>query len=297
VVALPVGEPTEDASGMRHEIVRHFKRERLTGYSIAPGNPIHARIYDKAEELRTKGSDDKRVIEQSLWERNVWWPKWSEGQQGPQEPVTRVEVQFRGEALDRWPDARTPHLLRWQVDTMWAYFSQRWLRIVAPESAWQRKMRRRARVDEGRWGVVQRANFGGAAATAIRLCKRRSQGPGERTLAGMLMSRVQAEETANDDRVGLDHDRCMRIMEGELAALQSRDAQLHMFREDAGLARQLAEVGAVRDVLGRVALLAAESCAESLLSTKGAAGALEFLENRVKAVMGRYAAPCVWGAS
>ena len=111
------------------------------------------------------------------------------------------------------------------------------------------------------------------------------------------MSRVQAEETANDDRVGLSHDRCMGILEGELAGLAARDAQLHLFREDARAARELAAVGAVRDVLGGVAVLAAESCAEALMSTKGPEGALSFLSNRIEAVMGRYAAPCCLGAS
>ncbi len=63
----------------------------VNGITIAPGNPIMCRLYDKTVELRLPGREEKLKLEHELWGDAV----------APGDSVTRVELQLRGEALDQ----------------------------------------------------------------------------------------------------------------------------------------------------------------------------------------------------
>lgn len=111
----------------------------VTGLTVAPGNDLMARIYDKTAELTLPGNEEKRAIEEELWRRGGWQPG---------DPVTRVEFQLRGEVLDSLR-LRNPADLHSRMDSAWQYCVQRWLRLVDPV----RTRRWRCPLDE-RWKAV-----------------------------------------------------------------------------------------------------------------------------------------------
>jgi hypothetical protein len=118
---------------------------RITsGYSIAPGNNLSARIYDKTAELEQPGRSAKQAIEHARWRERGW----REGQR-----VVRVEFQHRGRWLDR-VRLRDIDSLPQRLDDIWQYDVQ-WLRMVDPTSA----TRRTRCVNDARWQVVATVVF------------------------------------------------------------------------------------------------------------------------------------------
>jgi len=116
----------------------------VTGFSVCPGNRLMLRVYDKRAELRRQCSEDKRALEEELWQRAGW--------RG--EPVTRVEFQLRSEALKSLgmlEPAALPH----KLDGAWAYCTKKWVRLSEPHSASRRD---RWRLD-ARWSLVQGVVF------------------------------------------------------------------------------------------------------------------------------------------
>lgn len=124
-------------------------RQVITGFTIAAGAPVMARIYDKTAELKAQGDEYKRDVEHAQWEAQGW-----EGGD-----VVRVEFQLRGEALDDLQRGdgglRDPAQLADQLDPVWRYCAESWLRLVRPETATRLS---RAQVDE-RWRAVQAVRF------------------------------------------------------------------------------------------------------------------------------------------
>jgi hypothetical protein len=128
---------------------------RITGYSVSTGNPFSARIYDKIAELLLPNREEKRAIEHAQWERHGW---------NGNGPVTRVEFQIRGEALDTF-GARDARELPSRLDELWQYATRKWLKIIDPESA-----SRRHRCDlDPRWLAVQAVCFVHEASPAKRV--------------------------------------------------------------------------------------------------------------------------------
>lgn len=173
---------------------RTYRSHRqITGITVGAGGAIVGRIYDKLAELnRESTAPEKRAIEESIWSA----AGWTRG-----EPVTRVEFQLRGEALDelglRDPDAVVPRL-----DELWSYLTgggdrsapaapgQRrtaWLRLVAPHSATRLA---RCRVLDA-WLVVQEHVFHHVAAPAQRSRLRRG-GASEAQVIGSVLSMLAA---------------------------------------------------------------------------------------------------------
>jgi hypothetical protein len=291
------------------QVSRHFEggEARYTGMSVAPGNPIHCRMYDKRRELEVKGTDDKRAIEASLWDAAPmghlvrYDVDWRKGEQGPRVPVTRVEFQVRGEALDRWPDARNPNALRGELDRIWDYCTNKWLRIVDPTLRDRRgapiTRKSRARAD-ARWQVVQRCEFWGPASRAFRPCQRRSEGVRTRVMLGYFLSRVAAEEACNDDVGEVGHDRAMGILRRAVAWLEGKRAQLSLWADEGERDYESAARGEVARVVGQLGLLAADSVSGALLREAPTADAvLALVSSRVEAASARFAAPPVMGAS
>lgn len=102
----------------------HSPNHAITGFSIAQGNPLMARMYDKTRELAQPGREEKRAIEFEIWRQSGWNGKDS---------VTRVEFQHRGQFLDDI-DQRNIDVLRDSLDAVWQ-FDVNWLRLVDPTSA------------------------------------------------------------------------------------------------------------------------------------------------------------------
>jgi hypothetical protein len=136
----------------------------FTGFAFGSRTTVSARIYDKRHELRAGAVEEKRLAEEAEWKRNGW---------DGEACVTRVEFEFRGEALDELamrhavrgdasPDAHAD-LFAKSLDGAWAYATKKWLRLVrrgAPD------------VVQPRWRAVQAAVFVAAAAPRERIRKR-----------------------------------------------------------------------------------------------------------------------------
>lgn len=167
------------------ETVRAYVRRRrgVTGFTIAAGSPLMARIYDKRAELEAQGDEPKREIEEELWRRGGW-----EGG-----AVTRVEFQIRGVVLDELcrdlGGLRDPSTLPSRLDRVWAYCHTRWLRIVEPDSATRLT---RARSD-ARWRAVQALHFyAPAPEPAIRIRQRGATTLG--TMVGIVLSHLAGRD-------------------------------------------------------------------------------------------------------
>jgi len=94
--------------------------ETFTGVRFGSGGgAVKARIYDKTEESRLKGSD--------------WWPdKWGSGYR-PDERVLRVEFEVHRELM-RQVGLSTPEEVLEELPRLWAYLTDEWLTYRRPTS-------------------------------------------------------------------------------------------------------------------------------------------------------------------
>jgi len=106
------------------------KRGRVTGFTVGAGGALSMRCYDKRAELRLPQSEHKRDFEHEIWKAapGVGWTPEDE------RPVSRLEFQLRGEALDEM-NLRDPRELASKIDRVWAYCVERWVRLVLPDTA------------------------------------------------------------------------------------------------------------------------------------------------------------------
>ena len=147
----------------------------ITGFSVSTGNPISARMYDKTEELRVGGREEKRAIEHARWLRAGW---------SGESRVTRVEFQHRGTFLDE-VKLRDPEQLSSKLDAVWQR-DTRWLRIVDRTTA---SRLHHCRLDP-RWSAVQDVVFSHRAEPIVR--ERRRGGASPTHVAGAALSRLAA---------------------------------------------------------------------------------------------------------
>lgn len=164
-------------------------KRKITGITVSRGNSLSARIYNKVAELALPGREQKRPIEHELWGRNGW----HEG-----EPVTRVELQVRGDALESFK-LRNPDELAGGIDGVWQYGVAKWVRLVNPT----RKRLRECCLD-ARWQPVIGTVFEHPSEPATRI--RNRGGATAPQALGMTLSRqggignlpniIQGDETA-----------------------------------------------------------------------------------------------------
>jgi hypothetical protein len=147
----------------------------VTGITIAAGNPLMGRIYDKTAELELTGREEKRVVEHGLWTRRGWT-------QG--ERVTRVQFQHRGVFLDDIR-MRDPHGLEARLDEVWAT-DVSWVRLIEPSTATRRS---RSRLDP-RWECVVATTFDHQAEPIAR--RRNRGGASPEHVLGAAVSRLAA---------------------------------------------------------------------------------------------------------
>lgn len=150
--------PRRSSKSQRH-FVQHNDRSEPTGWTFAH-KPIRARIYDKREQLSKPSpkSDENRIAEEARWRANGW---------NGEDPVTRVEVQNQGEALDElgvWVGAkkytlRDPVFALGHLDASWSYFIEKWLRLMRADD--------RSALDP-RWTALQNVVFDAPAAPLPR---------------------------------------------------------------------------------------------------------------------------------
>jgi hypothetical protein len=141
---------------------RSFTRKRsgeqaLTGFVIAPKNPLSVRIYDKPEELLSQQGPDseKTRTEFATYLRQGW---------DGASPVWRVEAQLRSPVLKEL-GVRLPVDLARSLDSVWRYVvgsaseeeAHAWLRFVEPGTS--TRLERCA--TDPRWRTYQEARFQG----------------------------------------------------------------------------------------------------------------------------------------
>jgi hypothetical protein len=152
-------------------------RYAVTGFTIAPGNALSARVYDKSTELCIPGRESKRIIEHQRWRAGGW-----DGVAA----VTRIEFQHRGTHLDKF-GLRNPELVGVRSNECWQRDTQ-WLRLTVPGSS---SRRTRWRTDP-RWLVVGSASFESSATAPIQAGRQHRGGVTADHLRGTLLSRLGA---------------------------------------------------------------------------------------------------------
>ena len=190
----------------------------MTGYTFGRGGDLSIRVYDKTEELRFRVDDaasaaariaaeEKAAEEAAIWAQNGW-------QEG--EPVTRVEVQVRGTALDELCKRCETKVRKSQspedyeravdqackemcdafedcLDDIWQYATTKWLRHVKPSPKTGRYATRGYRCPTSDfWLLVQAVSFKlgigsvGCSVAPPRRLRRRSVVRSTQTLGSVL---------------------------------------------------------------------------------------------------------------
>jgi hypothetical protein len=170
----------------------------LSGLRFGSGKSasVMARIYDKTEECRNKGTD--------------WWPaKWGELYQ-PGERVLRVEFQL-GRELIRQTGLSTPAHVLEQLPSLWAYLTEEWLTFRIPTGDSTRSRWPLA----PEWQDVQAARLRGGALGLERTYAGQASGSLRKLLphlrgylasAGALLGAENLEETMQSVARVLAHD-------------------------------------------------------------------------------------------
>ena len=172
--------------------VTYEDEESLTGlrFGSSKSGAVMARIYDKTEESRSKGTD--------------WWPsKWGELYR-PGERVLRVEFQV-GRDLMRQISVSSPEEVLERLPSLWGYLTDEWLTYRDPTNDSTRSRWPVA----AEWTEVQKATLRGDALGLERVYAGEVTGSMRRMLpalrgylssAGALLGAQSLEETLH--RVG-----------------------------------------------------------------------------------------------
>lgn len=205
----------------------------VTGISVAPGNPLMARIYDKSQELLLPGREAKLEVERARWRAGGW-----DGLL----PVTRVEFQHRGSYLDEVA-LRDPDRLERMLDPVWQS-SVRWVRLIDPTSD-SRKCR--CTLDP-RWAVVTSTTFSHEAAPVERTRKHRGGARPEHVL-GAAISFLSSSGTLYSRRelARLGEADLGRLSEAELRIWQHEAITLVGARASREIARDRQSRGTARE--------------------------------------------------
>jgi hypothetical protein len=166
-----------------NRISSHARNGIDTGFTFGR-SAIVGRVYAKTLEMRQKGQweDEKNVSLRKAWEGQGW---------NGTDPVTRVECQIRGTALDEL-GIRKPEVCVKKIDSLWGYFVRSpWLRLILPDTA---SRRTRCKTDP-RWLQVEQAVF----QTRLNACltrERRRGAPTAKQVFGILSNFSARHECA-----------------------------------------------------------------------------------------------------
>lgn len=229
-VFIPDAKDIDEAGCLlwRPQIREHHRRNlTVSGFSVGPGNPFMARIYDKTAELALPGRELKRELEFDIWRAAGW---------DGESPVTRVEFQIRGEALDEL-DMRDPSKLPGRLNSLWQT-GVRWMRLVIPDSA-TRPSRRKL---DPRWIAVSTIPFDHLAPPIKRRRVRGGATP-EHAIGAVLSRLAGSHQLERLELISDDGE----VMDSELAFANSMsDAQAKRY-----LLRYFRRIGATfsKDIL------------------------------------------------
>jgi hypothetical protein len=122
----------------------HERDAAMTGLTFGSGKSVMARIYDKTEESRKKGTD--------------WWPSvWGEAYDSSSR-VLRVEFQVRRQVITQ-VGLSAPNEVLGELPSLWAYLTDRWL-TYRSASADQTRSRWPLAAE---WEQIQQASLRGSA--------------------------------------------------------------------------------------------------------------------------------------
>jgi hypothetical protein len=157
--------PAEETEQFNPEVDRRGRR--ITALYFSKTAPHSCCLYDKTAEVK---------VHQKEWFYAVWKHNGWDGET----PITRVEFRYERECL-REMGIEDPYELLDQLDGLWAYSSQQWLRQTVPSADTNQS---RWAVSEV-WQVVQRAAlFQTQAVPAVRVKKVEVEA--KHTLAGFV---------------------------------------------------------------------------------------------------------------
>jgi hypothetical protein len=123
----------------------HIRHGETEGISFSKTAPHSCAIYNKPREIRTKSRD--KVWFTDIWRRNGW---------NGEDVIARVEMRYKREALHELGCERVEETFD-QLDALWAYSTQQWLRHTVPNPT----DRKRSRWPTSPWWeVVQSSRFG-----------------------------------------------------------------------------------------------------------------------------------------
>ncbi|OPL15017.1 MAG: hypothetical protein AVO34_00430 [Firmicutes bacterium ML8_F2] len=93
--------------------------KNFSGFTIGRGNPMLARIYNKTQEIKTKGKEWFKAI----WKENGW---------DDNKDVWRIESQLRRAALKELKILQVEDI-RENEDQLWHYLTTNWLKMNHPK--------------------------------------------------------------------------------------------------------------------------------------------------------------------
>jgi hypothetical protein len=301
--AIPVQTPgrrrAKPVAETSVRVTRHGSATVCTGFTVSPGNPIMARIYDKIADLTVKGDarwrdgrepGDPRSLEalsdKGAHELATWRAAgWVEGI-----PVTRVEFQVRGEALDDFQMRDPATVCGERLDAIWRYCvgeestgrrkkgepkkHRGWMRLVIGG----RSRMKRAEVDP-RWIVAQRVAFVRHVAPATRV-RKVGEGATWKQGLGATLSSLAAMGVLPAERIG-----------GELYVNKEGFSVRRKLSpsEYAHLNSPAQAAFLTADHLRRVFDVAWRTYTEALIAERGPQGALEWTLARIGGARARNA--------
>jgi len=145
-------------------IDRHTDSRQFSGFSIGKGGQLSARLYNKTLELKK----NPRPYLEALWEKAGW---------NGVDPVWRLEFQLMRPTLKEFGVVTYEHL-ETGLAGLWAYGSQKWLRLAIPSETDKTPSRWPTAFV---WQVLQGADFTGNSELP-RVDIEKARQPSEKTL-------------------------------------------------------------------------------------------------------------------
>ena len=134
--------------------------DRFTGWMIGQGGNIQSRTYDKVLEV---AEESHKTYLYDLWQARGW---------KADDPVWRQEFQTNRNALKELQVRTVPDLLA-NLDGLWHYFTEKWLRLAqldsdSNKSRWP---------THPLWEIISKASWGDAAQPALQRIRTASHLP------------------------------------------------------------------------------------------------------------------------